>query len=109
MLPTSTPEIAKLDANLIQSTFLIIKQKPDEFATSFYHILFDKYPKVRSLFSETDMKKQKTKLLESLDLVLVNVHSPEGFGQKTYQIRCSFDRLSFNRGCITSSFRKALG
>jgi hemoglobin-like flavoprotein len=79
MSPTSVPAINSLDTKLIQSTYLIIKAQSDEFATSFYQILFDKYPQVRPLFAKTDMKKQRDKLIESLDLVLVNVNNSDAF------------------------------
>jgi hemoglobin-like flavoprotein len=79
MLPISAPETTSLDVKLIQSTYLTIKSQADEFAESFYQILFDKYPNVQPLFSATDMGKQKDKLMESLDLVLVNVHNIKAF------------------------------
>jgi hemoglobin-like flavoprotein len=79
MSPTSAAEATSLDVNLIQLTYSIIKPQGDEFAESFYQILFDKYPNVKPLFSGTDMKKQKDKLMESLDLVLVNVHNIKAF------------------------------
>ncbi len=79
MLPTTVKEPSSLDADLIQSSYSIVKAQADEFTESFYQILFDKYPSVRPLFSNTDMKKQKKKLIESLDLVLVNVHNPQAF------------------------------
>jgi hemoglobin-like flavoprotein len=79
MSPISATETTSLDADLIQSSYSIIKSQSDEFTESFYQILFDKYPNVRPLFSETDMKKQRKKLIESLDLVLVNVHNPKAF------------------------------
>ncbi len=79
MSSISSTQTTTLDADLIRSTYLIVLTQSDEFATSFYQILFEKYPDVRALFSETDLEKQKKKLMESLDLVLVNVHSPKAF------------------------------
>ncbi len=79
MLPIATTDKDSLDADLIQSSYATIKTQADEFSDSFYQILFDKYPALQPLFSKTDMKKQKNKLIESLDLVLVNVHNPKAF------------------------------
>jgi hemoglobin-like flavoprotein len=79
MTPTSVSVPTTLDADLIQSSYSIIQSQNDEFAESFYQILFDKYPNIRPLFSGVNMKKQKGKLIESLDLVLVNVHNPKAF------------------------------
>jgi hemoglobin-like flavoprotein len=76
---TSIPETNTLDVKLIQSTYSMVKPQADDFAESFYQILFDNYPNVKPLFLETDMKKQKDKLMESLDLVLVNVHNIKAF------------------------------
>jgi hemoglobin-like flavoprotein len=79
---STLPETKKadaLDVLLLTNSFRKIEPKADEFATTFYQILFDKYPKVRPLFTETDMDKQKKKLIESLQLVIANVHNPEAF------------------------------
>jgi nitric oxide dioxygenase len=77
--PHRTPETSTLDVQLLLSSFLKIEPQADDFATSFYQILFHKYPKVQSLFSETDMEKQKDKLLQSLQMVMGNVNNPEAF------------------------------
>ncbi len=68
-----------LDVKLLLASFLEIEPQADDFATSFYQILFDKYPRIRPLFAETDMQKQKDKLIESLQLVMGNVHNSEAF------------------------------
>jgi nitric oxide dioxygenase len=68
-----------LDVWLLTNSFFKIEQQSDEFASTFYQVLFDKYPQVRHLFSETDMDKQKKKLIESLQLVIANVQKPEVF------------------------------
>lgn len=75
MSTTSTTETETLNVNLLLSSFLKIEPQADEFAASFYEMLFMKYPKVRILFANTDMEKQKAKLIESLQLVMVNVHN----------------------------------
>jgi hemoglobin-like flavoprotein len=77
--PHRTPETSTLDVQLLLSSFLKIEPQADDFATSFYQILFHKYPKVQSLFSETDMEKQKDKLIQSLQMVMGNVNNPEAF------------------------------
>jgi hemoglobin-like flavoprotein len=68
-----------LNVFLLTTSFAKIEDRSDEFASTFYQILFDKYPQVRHLFSETDMAKQKKKLIESLQLVIANVQNPEVF------------------------------
>jgi hemoglobin-like flavoprotein len=76
MSTTSETDSNALNVKLLLSTFLKIEPQADEFATTFYYILFNKYPKVRGLFAATDMAKQKAKLIESLQLVMVNVNNP---------------------------------
>lgn len=74
-----TASAQTLDVKLLLASFLDIEPQADAFATSFYQILFDKYPRIRPLFAETDMQKQKDKLIESLQLVMGNVHNSEAF------------------------------
>jgi hemoglobin-like flavoprotein len=74
-IPTITAP--SLDVNLLQSSFLKLEPQADEFASTFYRILFNKYPRIQPLFASTDMAKQKNKLVESLKLVMVNVHNSE--------------------------------
>ena len=73
----SGTEENSLNVNLLLSTFLKIEPQSEEFATTFYQILFEKYPNVQPLFSATDMQQQKIKLVQSLQLVIANVHNTE--------------------------------
>jgi hemoglobin-like flavoprotein len=80
-MPTPSEELAgnKLDIKLLISSFLKIEPQADEFAETFYCILFQKYPGMVPLFAKTDMEKQKSRLIESLELVMGNIHNPEAF------------------------------
>ena len=77
--PSGNLEANNLDIKLLISSFLKIEPQADEFAETFYHILFQKYPGIIPLFAKTDMEKQKSKLIESLQLVMGNIHNPEAF------------------------------
>jgi hemoglobin-like flavoprotein len=77
MSSTSGTEENNLNVNLLVSTFLKIEPQSEEFATTFYQTLFDKYPNVQPLFSATDMRQQKIKLVQSLQLVIANVHETD--------------------------------
>jgi hemoglobin-like flavoprotein len=66
-----------LDVLLLISTFTKVAPEADELAGTFYHILFEKYPNLKPLFAKVDMAKQRKKLIESLQLVIANVHSTE--------------------------------
>jgi nitric oxide dioxygenase len=74
---TTTTESPSLNVALLQSSFLKLEPQAQEFSDTFYRILLNKYPRLRPLFSETDMEKQKVKLIESLKLVMVNVYNTE--------------------------------
>jgi nitric oxide dioxygenase len=75
--PSEESEANILDTRLLISSFLKIEPQADEFAATFYCILFEKYPSMVSLFAKTDMEKQKSRLIESLQLVMGNIHNPE--------------------------------
>lgn len=66
-----------LNVDLLLSTFLKIEPQSEEFATTFYQFLFEKYPSVQPLFSATNMEQQNIKLVQSLQLVIANVHNTE--------------------------------
>jgi len=61
---------------LVESSFEKIKPYANEFVASFYQTLFQKNPKLRSLFRKTDMRKMQKKLLESLVLLVENLRNP---------------------------------
>jgi hemoglobin-like flavoprotein len=77
MTETTITASPSLNVALLQSSFLKIEPQAQEFSDTFYRILLNKYPRLRPLFSETDMEKQKVKLIESLKLVMVNVYNTE--------------------------------
>jgi nitric oxide dioxygenase len=80
-MPTPSEKLAatNLDIKLLISSFLKIEPQADEFAATFYRILFQKYPGLMPLFEKTDMEKQKSKLIESLQLIMSNINNPEVF------------------------------
>jgi hemoglobin-like flavoprotein len=74
---TETTAAPSLNVKLLLSSFLKIEPQAQEFSDTFYRILLNKYPRLRPLFSDTDMERQKYKLMESLNLIMVNVHDNE--------------------------------
>jgi hemoglobin-like flavoprotein len=65
--------------DLLLSSFLKIAPQSQRFSDTFYHILLNKYPRLRPLFYDTDMAMQKEKLMQSLSIVMVNIRNPEAF------------------------------
>lgn len=77
----SPPKLAQskvpTQIELVESSFEKIKLHAAEFSVSFYKNLFSNSPKLRSLFSKTDMEKQQKKLISSLVLLVSNVRTPD--------------------------------
>lgn len=77
-LATPTPQQSSaLSVELLESSFAKIKPQAEEFAASFYENLFSANPSVKPLFSTTDMKKQRKKLISALVLVVESLRKPE--------------------------------
>ncbi|MCL6432772.1 MAG: flavohemoprotein [Leptolyngbyaceae cyanobacterium HOT.MB2.61] len=66
-----------LNVELLEQSFEQIKPSANEFVSTFYTTLFENYPDAASLFANTDMAKQKKKLLNALVLVIQNLRKPE--------------------------------
>jgi hemoglobin-like flavoprotein len=81
MSNTIGTEENNLNVNLLISTFLKIEPQSEEFATTFYQVLFERYPNIQPLFSATDMRQQKIKLVQSLQLVIANVNETEALNE----------------------------
>lgn len=62
---------------LIQESFERIKPNAEQFVVSFYENLLTAYPEVQPLFAKVEMEKQYKKLLNSLILVVENLHNPD--------------------------------
>ena len=80
--PTVSDPVSKHDKEgpsqieLLEESFEKIKPHASEFVDSFYQYLFQKHPKLRNLFSKTDMKKMNQKLLDTLILLVKNLRDP---------------------------------
>ncbi|MBD1876115.1 mechanosensitive ion channel [Nodosilinea sp. FACHB-131] len=77
----SPPKLAQSKAStqveLVENSFEKIKPHAAEFSASFYKNLFRSSPKLRSMFSTTDMEKQQQKLVSALVLLVSNVRAPD--------------------------------
>jgi hemoglobin-like flavoprotein len=68
---------SRLKFDILKSTLGLLKPQSQEFADSFYQILFTDFPDVKFMFEQTDMKKQTDKLWQSLELMVENLHNPK--------------------------------
>jgi nitric oxide dioxygenase len=66
-----------LNVSVLEQSFNLVEPKAKEFADSFYDTLFTDCPESRPLFANTDMEKQKQKLIMSLVYVVTNLRYPE--------------------------------
>jgi nitric oxide dioxygenase len=66
-----------LKAELLEQSLAKVTPQANAFGDSFYHNLFTMYPAAKPLFASTDMKAQRTKLINSLVLVVENLRSPD--------------------------------
>ncbi len=73
-------ESSELPVEILVNSFEKVKPRANEFAASFYDNLFQLYPEVKPLFTNTDMGNQEKKLLNSLVLVVENLRNPEALG-----------------------------
>ncbi|MDX2232388.1 MAG: mechanosensitive ion channel [Leptolyngbyaceae cyanobacterium bins.349] len=77
----SPPRLAQPNAptqvELVENSFEKIKPHATEFSVSFYKNLFRTSPKLRSMFSKTDMEKQQQKLISALVLLVSSVRTPD--------------------------------
>lgn len=61
------------NAKLVETSFLIIREKQESFAPLFYEKLFKYSPQLRPMFRKTNMEQQHKKLYESLVLLVENI------------------------------------
>ena len=62
-----------MDLVLLQESFAEVKPQKEAFAEAFYQRLFALYPQSIPLFAVTDMKRQQSSLMATLDLVVTGV------------------------------------
>jgi hemoglobin-like flavoprotein len=66
-----------MNADLLRSTFNIIKPNAEDVAGRFYAHMFSVYPQVRPLFAKTDFAQQRKKLMASIAAVVTLVDQPD--------------------------------
>jgi nitric oxide dioxygenase len=71
-----------LNATVLENTFKLVEPRADEFAASFYQTLFADCPAAQPLFADTEMEKQRKKLIMSLVYVVGNLRYPDNLTTK---------------------------
>src|SRR3989440_11842921 len=62
-----------MNVALLQQSFAEVKSQQEAFAEAFYRRLFALYPQTIPLFATTDMKRQQSSLMATLELVVAGV------------------------------------
>ena len=66
-----------LQVKLLRDSFNAVAPSAEKLATVFYRILFERYPSVKPLFGDVNMREQRRKLVQALALVVRNLERPE--------------------------------
>ncbi|VAW74382.1 Methyl-accepting chemotaxis protein I (serine chemoreceptor protein) [hydrothermal vent metagenome] len=70
-----------LNVALLEKSFKALAPKGKALVERFYEKLFDEYPQVQPMFGGTDIKRQQSKLLSALVLVVNNLRNPEALAK----------------------------
>jgi len=62
-----------MNVTLLKESFDLIVPQKDAFAEAFYNRLFALYPQTKTLFANTDMKRQQNSLMATLAVVVTGV------------------------------------
>ena len=62
-----------MDVTLLQQSFAEVGPQKEAFAEAFYQRLFSLYPQTIPLFAATDMKRQQSSLMATLEMVVSGV------------------------------------
>ncbi|MFN8573766.1 MAG: methyl-accepting chemotaxis protein [Gemmatimonadaceae bacterium] len=77
MSSTKKASRPRLNVRLLRTSFDAVKPRAEQLAQTFYRTLFERYPSVKPLFADVDMKTQQRKLIQSLALVVANLDKPK--------------------------------
>ncbi|MEG4519741.1 MULTISPECIES: AAA family ATPase [unclassified Microcoleus] len=66
-----------LNIELLERTLALVKPQSDEFVSNFYEILFESSSQIKTLFLNTNMRQQKEKIWQSLEIIIENLRKPK--------------------------------
>jgi hemoglobin-like flavoprotein len=66
-----------MDAKLLKQSFDLVAPQKEAFAEAFYNRLFALYPQTKTLFANTDMKRQQSSLMATLTVVVTGMVNGE--------------------------------
>lgn len=67
----------ELNVEILEESFNLVAPNGEKLVARFYEELFERFPQVKPLFTNTTTEKQQTKLLAALKLVVGNLRNPE--------------------------------
>ncbi len=93
--------MTELNVQSLRTSFASIDDM-DGFSSAFYDHLFTIYPEVKSMFTSTDMKEQRRKLIAALKLIVSTIDRPD-------RLRPAIERLGqrhFDMSVVAEHFPK---
>jgi methyl-accepting chemotaxis protein len=66
-----------LQTKLLRDSFKAVAPQADRLATVFYRILFERYPSVKPLFTDSNMRDQRKKLIQAIAMAVKNLERPD--------------------------------
>lgn len=70
-------KIFRFKVSTLEQSFESIKYDILDISTTFYRILFEKYPQIKPMFARTDLYAQQKKFARSIELMVENLRRPE--------------------------------
>jgi hemoglobin-like flavoprotein len=70
-----------LQVEILEQSFVHVRDSASEFTDSFYANLFADSPHLQPLFARTDMAKQRKMLFSALIFVVENLRNPDAFNE----------------------------
>jgi methyl-accepting chemotaxis protein len=109
-------KVVVMNISLLKQSFEMIAPRKEEFASSFYQRLFADYPQTRSLFAQTDMKRQEGALMATLAFVIAGVERGENLtpilqqlGGKHHRYGAQADHYPVVGAVLLETFHEYLG
>jgi hemoglobin-like flavoprotein len=109
-------KVLVMNAALLKESFEMVAPQKDDFARRFYERLFSYYPETRSLFAQTDMRRQESVLMATLAAVVAGVERGENLtpilqklGEKHYGYGVQPEHYPLVGGVLLETFDEFLG
>ncbi|GHO78652.1 flavohemoprotein [Ktedonobacter sp. SOSP1-85] len=105
-----------MNIELLKESFKMVAPRKEEFAQSFYNRLFTYYPETKTLFANTDMRRQESSLMATLATVISGVERGDnlvpvlnGLGKRHDSYGAAPEHYPLVGGVLLETFHEYLG